>query len=100
VVESPRPDFIGDKDLSSLSGEIRDGIKSKLLSDQDPLNGGSQCSIRSASRCRVSSLFYADAHLKANGEKELRGKTGMSAHTLWELHPITSFKLVPPAACQ
>jgi hypothetical protein len=40
-------------------------------------------------------LFYDDAHLQG----ELRGKKGMSSHTLWELHPITAFTIAPKSAC-
>jgi hypothetical protein len=99
VVESPRPDFVTDKDLSSLSGEIRDGIKSNLLANQDPANGGSVMQHPVCVEVQ-GQLFYDDTHLRANGEKELRGKKGMSSHTLWELHPITGFKIVSPATCQ
>jgi hypothetical protein len=99
VIEAPRPDFIEDKDLSSLSGQIRDGIKRTLLANKEPSTSGSVMQHPVCVQAQ-GQLFYDDAHLTANGEKELRGKRGMSSHTLWELHPITGFKIVPVAACQ
>ena len=47
----------------------------------------------------TGALFYDDAHVGKNAP-ELRGKRGMSSKSLWELHPLTSFQIVPPANCQ
>jgi hypothetical protein len=98
VVEAPKPDFVDDADLKQRTDTVRNYIKTKMLRDKEPSTRGSV--MIHAVCVRVSGqLFYDDAHLKANGEKELRGKKGMQSHTLWELHPITDFKIVPATSC-
>jgi hypothetical protein len=44
-------------------------------------------------------LFYDDAHVGSDGAVEPRGKRGMDFHTLWELHPLTKFRIVPASNC-
>jgi hypothetical protein len=99
VIEAPKPDFVDDPDLKQRTSAIRDYIKTKMLRNKEPSTRGS---VMIHPVCvRVSGqLFYDDAHLKANGGKETRGKKGMLSHTLWELHPLTDFKIVPASSCQ
>jgi hypothetical protein len=98
IIEAPKPDFIDDTDLKQRSSTIRDYIKTKMLQNNEPSPRGS---VMIHPVCvRVSGqLFYDDAHVKANGGKELRGKKGMLSHTIWELHPLTDFKIVPSSSC-
>jgi hypothetical protein len=98
IIEAPKPDFIDDADLKQRSATIRDYIKTKMLQDKEPSNRGS---VMIHPVCvRVSGqLFYDDAHVKDNGQKELRGKKGMLSHTIWELHPLTDFTIVPSSSC-
>jgi hypothetical protein len=94
IVEAPRPDFVSASDLSTKVGQVRDYIKAKLLAGKEPSNTGSV--MQHAVCVRVTGqLFYDEAHV----EGEIRGKKGMSSHTLWELHPITAFTIAPPSAC-
>ena len=94
IVEAPRPDFVSESELSSKVSAERDLIKSKLLAGKEPSNTGS---VMQHPVCVTvtGQLFYDDAHETG----QLRGKKGMSSHTLWELHPITAFAFAPASAC-
>ena len=95
IVEAPRPDFISASELSAKVGEEREFIKTKLLAGKEPSNYGSV--MQNPVCVRVTGqLFYDDAHLEKG---ELRGKRGMTSHTLWELHPITALTFAPKSAC-
>ena len=81
IVEAPRPDFVSARDLSTKVGQVRDYIKAKLLAGKEPSNTGS---VMQHAVCVsvTGQLFYDDAHIEKG---ELRGKKGMTSHTLWEL---------------
>jgi len=98
IVEAPRPDFVNDPGLKQALTTLRSNISTKLVRGKEPANGGSVM-IHPVCVRVTGQLFYDDAHLKNNGEVEIRGKRGMSSHTLWELHPITSFAIVPVSNC-
>jgi len=85
-------------DLKQTLSTLRDFIKTKILKGNEPSNTGSVMVHPVCVRV-AGQLFYDDAHLKKNGESELRGKKGMSSKTLWELHPITNFQIVQSTAC-
>jgi len=94
IVEAPRPDFVSASDLSAQVSQERYFIKAKLLAGRDPSHTGSV--MQHAVCVRITGqLFYDDAHLQG----QLRGKKGMSSHTIWELHPITAFTIAPTSAC-
>jgi len=95
IVEAPRPDFASATDLSSDLTQERDLIKEKVLAGKEPSNSGS---VMQHAVCVTvtGQLFYDDAH-ESSGPA--RGKQHMSSHTLWELHPITSFKFAPASSC-
>ncbi len=99
VVEAPKPEFVDNASLSQALTTQRNYIKTKILRNAEPSNTGNVM-IHQVCVQVTGQLFYDDAHLKTNGQPELRGKKGMTSKTLWELHPITGFKIVPPAACQ
>ena len=99
IVEAPKPDFIESTDLKQRVTAVRNYIKTTILKDSEPSNRGSVM-VHAVCVRATGQLFYDDAHLKRDGGKELRGKKGMQSHTLWELHPITDFKIVQPSACQ
>lgn len=99
VVEAPKPDFVDNADLKQSLTTLRDYIKTKILKGNEPSTSASVM-IHPVCVRVAGQLFYDDAHLGANGQKELRGKKGMHSQTLWELHPITSFTIVPSTACQ
>src|SRR4029077_442898 len=99
VVEAPKPEFVDDTELKQSLSAVRDYIKTTILKGKEPSTTASVI-IHPLCVSVTGQLFYDDAHLGKNGEKELRGKKGMHSQTLWELHPITDFKIVPSAACQ
>ena len=73
---------------------VRDLIKTRMLAGKDPSAGGSV--MRHPVYVTVTGiLFYDDSHV---GDPP-RGKKGMKAATLWELHPVTGMAFaVKPAA--
>lgn len=94
IVEAPRPDFVDDAGLKQQVTTIRDYIKTKIMHGNEPAGSGSVM-IHAVCVQVTGQLFYDDAHVGNNGTVEPRGKRGMSSKTLWELHPITSFQIVP-----
>jgi hypothetical protein len=92
VVEVPNPDpqYVPSADLRPQFEAVRAFIKSKLLADKDPSVGGSV--MQHPPYVTVTGvLFYDDSHV---GDQP-RGKKGMKAATLWELHPVTSIAFAP-----
>ena len=100
IVEAPRPDFISDSALASAVSSARDYIKTKLTRGNEP-SSTTHGSVMIHAVCAnvTGQLFNDDAHLKKDGTSELRGKGGMSSKTLWELHPIVNFTIVPASQC-
>ena len=98
VVEAPRPDLVPSADLQQKVTALRDYIKTKIMRGAEPSNNGSVM-IHSVCVRVTGQLFYDDAHVGKGGKVELRGKKGMHSQTLWELHPITDFQIVPAAQC-
>jgi hypothetical protein len=93
IVEVPNPDpkFTGSADLQPKLAAVRDLIKTKMLAGKDPSVSGSV--MQHPVYVTVSGiLFYDDSHV---GDQP-RGKKGMKAATLWELHPVTAIAFAPP----
>jgi hypothetical protein len=92
IVEVPNPDpkFTASADLQPKFAAVRDLIKTKMLAGKDPSVGGSV--MQHPVYVTVSGiLFYDDSHV---GDPP-RGKKGMHAATLWELHPVTAIAFAP-----
>jgi hypothetical protein len=92
IVEVPNPDpkVTASADLQSKFAAVRDLIKTKMLAGKDPSVGGSV--LQHPVYVTVSGiLFYDDSHV---GDPP-RGKKGMHAATLWELHPVTAITFAP-----
>jgi hypothetical protein len=92
IVEVPNPDpkFTSSADLQPKFAAVRDMIKAKMLAGKDPSPGGSV--MQHPCYVTVSGIvFYDDAHV---GDAP-RGKKGMKAATLWELHPVTAIAFAP-----
>ena len=92
VVEVPNPDpeYTKSADLRPMFEAVRTFIKTKLLAGKDPAQGGSV--MQHPTYVTVTgALFYDDAHV---GDQP-RGKKGMKAATLWELHPVTAIAFAP-----
>jgi hypothetical protein len=74
---------------------VRDLIKAKMLAGKDPSPSGSV--MQHPVYVQVTGiLFYDDAHVGGAP----RGKKGMKAATLWELHPVTGIAFAPKPAAQ
>ena len=92
IVEAPNPDpkFTSSADLQPKFAAVRDLIKTKMLGGKDPSVSGSV--MQHPVYVTVSGiLFYDDSHV---GDAP-RGKKGMKAATLWELHPVTAITFAP-----
>jgi hypothetical protein len=92
IVEVPNPDpkFAASADLQPKFSAVRDFIKAKMLAGKDPSVSGSV--MQHPVFVTVSGiLFYDDSHV---GDPP-RGKKGMKAATLWELHPVTAIAFAP-----
>jgi hypothetical protein len=92
IVEVPNPDpkFAPSADLEPKFAAVRDLIKTKMLAGKDPSVSGSV--MQHPVYVTVTGiLFYDDSHV---GDAA-RGKKGMKAATLWELHPVTAIAFAP-----
>jgi hypothetical protein len=86
IVEVPNPDpaFVADAALRPQFEQVRTFLKSKTLANKEPSSGGSVMAHPPFVKV-TGQLFYDDSHV---GDAP-RGKKGMKAATLWELHPVT-----------
>ncbi len=94
IVEAPKndPAFVADPAVRALTGKVRKFIFDKVLQGKDPAPNGTV--VEPVFVKVTGQLFYDDAHV---GDPP-RGKKGMKAATLWELHPLTDVKLAHPPA--
>ncbi len=95
IVEVPDPDpaFTATADLRPTFASIRDFLKAKTLANQDPSPRGSVMAHPPYVEV-TGQLFYDDSHV---GDPP-RGKKGMLAATLWEVHPVVALKFAPKPA--
>src|SRR5579872_6405142 len=92
IVEVPNPDpaYTTSADLQPKFEAVRTFIKTKMLANKDPSTSGSV--MQHPVYVTVTGiLFYDDSHV---GDPP-RGKKGMKAGTLWELHPVTALAFAP-----
>jgi hypothetical protein len=92
IVEVPNPDpaFVKTTSLQPEFEAVRTFIKTKLLAGKEPSTKGSVMQHRVFVTV-TGVLFYDDSHV---GDPP-RGKKGMLAATLWELHPVTAIAFAP-----
>jgi hypothetical protein len=92
IVEVPNPDpeFVKTADLRPGFEAVRTFIKARLLKNKEPSSSGSVMEGKAFVRV-TGQLFYDDSHV---GDQP-RGKKGMKAATLWELHPVTAMEFAP-----
>jgi hypothetical protein len=87
IAEVPNPDFVTDARLKAQAKAAREAIDK--LRKKGTLIGGALLPI--AVRVKLSGvLFYDSAHVGTPP----RGKQGMTAPSLWELHPVAGVTLV------
>jgi hypothetical protein len=92
IVEVPNPDpeYVATAELRPTFQAVRDFIKAKLLRNKEPSPTGSV--MQHPVYVTVTGiLFFDDSHV---GDPP-RGKKGMKAATLWELHPVTAMVFAP-----
>ncbi len=87
IVEVPNPDpeFVATAALRPEFEAVRTFIKTKMLAGKEPSPSGSVMQ-HEVFVTVTGILFYDDSHV---GDPP-RGKKGMKAATLWELHPVTA----------
>ena len=87
IVEVPYPTYVKHSpNLKSKCSAVRSFIKKTLLKGKDP---GSATVLKKPVYVTVTGqLFYDDAHVGTPP----RGKKGMHAVSLWELHPVTDIQ--------
>ena len=92
IVEVPNPDpkFKASADLQPKFAAVRDLIKTKMLAGKNPSVSGSVMQ-HPVFVTVTGILFFDDSHV---GDQP-RGKKGMKAATLWELHPVTEIAFAP-----
>src|ERR1035437_1951751 len=84
-VPNPEPKFTASADLQPKFAAVRDFIKAKMLAGKNPSTGGSV--MQHPVYVTVSGILFYDA---SHVGDQPRGKKGMKAATLWELHPVTA----------
>jgi len=92
IVELPNndPEYTSSPALQTRFQWIRDTLKNRLTKGVDPTSGGNV--MKGQVYVTITGqLFYDDSHV---GDPP-RGKRGMKAATLWELHPIIDFHFAP-----
>lgn len=89
IVEVPYPTYVKSApNLKNLCSAVRSYVKKNMLGDRDPTPSGKI--LKNVVCVTVTGqLFYDDSHV---GDAP-RGKRGMRAATLWELHPVTDIQL-------
>lgn len=77
--------------LRSRVKAVRSFVRTKLLKGKEPGSGGNVMQHPPYVRV-VGQLFFDDYHI---GD-QARGKRGMKAATLWEIHPVVAMEFAPP----
>jgi hypothetical protein len=92
IVELPSADpaFTASAELRPKLESVREFIKTKLLAGKEPSSAGSVMQ-HEVFVTVTGILFYDDSHVN----DQPRGKKGMKAATLWELHPVTGMAFAP-----
>lgn len=90
IVEIPDPKYVSDPTLKAQATAARAWIVANVFAGELPAEGGTI--VRAPVKVQVTgALFFDDSHVATPP----RGKQGMKAGTLWELHPVTA---IGPAA--
>ncbi|OIR03571.1 hypothetical protein GALL_144300 [mine drainage metagenome] len=93
VVEVPKDDpiYVPDQSVREQAGVVRQLIREKLLHGREPSSTGSVIQHPPYMEF-TGGLFFDDAHV---GDPP-RGKKGMHAATLWEIHPVIAARFIKP----
>lgn len=92
IVEVPKddPQYTTDASVRAAAASVRAWFREKLLKGKEPSAGGSVMAHPPYVKVQ-GALFYDDAHV---GDLP-RGKKGMKAATLWELHSVVAIQFAP-----
>jgi hypothetical protein len=96
IIEAPNPAFIKNATLSKQSAAVRLFIRDKLLHDKtkEPSSSGNVM-VGEVFVEATGQLFFDASHSSLSDPSGGRGKKGMKAGTIWELHPLTSLRFAP-----
>ena len=99
IVEVPKddPQFVKNSpQVRQLAGTVREFVRNQFLKGKE-LSVGGVTVVKPAVYVKVTGqLFYDDYHVTEKKEKQHRGKKGMKAMTLWEIHPVTEIEAATP----
>jgi len=94
IIEIPSPNAVPEPLLKQKVTQARQFVRDNLLNGREPKAKGSR--LQKPAFVRVTGqLFYDSAHA---GQAKARGKQGMHAANLWELHPVTQIQFVSKGA--
>jgi len=89
IVEVPYPTYVKSApNLKKLFTTVRAFVKKNILGNKEPAPAGT-VEKKAVYVTVTGQLFYDDSHV---GDPP-RGKKGMHAATLWEVHPVTSLEV-------
>jgi hypothetical protein len=93
VVEVPKPDAksVKSKTLRAKIKSVRNIIRTNIFNGSEPPSSGKVLAQPVYVRI-TGQLFYDDFHIGTPP----RGKKGMKAANLWEIHPVTAIEFVSP----
>jgi hypothetical protein len=93
IVEVPcgQEGFVGSKSLRKRFEDVRAFIREKMLKGKEPGSGGNVMNSPPYVHLR-GQWFYDAPHFGGNP----RGKRGMKAATIWEIHPVVAMWFVAP----
>ncbi len=99
IVEVPKddPQFVKNSpQVRQCAGTVREFVRNQFLKGK-ALSVGGVTVVEPAVYVKVTGqLFYDDYHVTEKKENQHRGKKGMKAKTLWEIHPVTKIELATP----
>jgi hypothetical protein len=98
IVEVPKDEarFVESPQVRQLAGEVREFIRHRFLKGKELSVHGIHV-VKPAEYVKVTGqLFFDDSHVTEKQENQNRGKKGMKAKTLWEIHPVTKIEAVTP----
>jgi hypothetical protein len=93
IVEVPKNDaaYVRDAFVRQKVKAVRDFLRARLLRGREPSGGGNVMQHPPYMEF-AGALFFDDAHVGGAP----RGKKGMHAATLWEIHPVIGARFVNP----
>ena len=96
IVEAPNPAFITNKALAKKSSDIRLWVRTNLLHNAKKIPSSKGNPMEHPPFVKATGqLFFDSTHDEGDDPSGGRGKKGMKAGTIWELHPLTDLRFAP-----